>query len=118
MDLLLRMGKKPQRLGLDLHLFSVVIVHRNLQKYAETPGIPETKFSYFTVLQKDLHLLFFSTSFIDRYSCLLYKSDCLVYMFLYFSHFQLQFLFKMSQNSFLKAIIFAKNGKLQGDKKY
>lgn len=110
-------GTKPQRSGLDLHLFSVaVMVYRNLQKNAETSGKSETKFSYFTVLQKDLHLFFFSTSFIDRYSCLFYTSDCLVYMFLYFFHFQLQFLFKMSRNSFLKAIIFAKKDKLQEDK--
>lgn len=75
-------GTNSQRSGLDLHLFSVVvIVHRNLQKYAKTPRKSKTKFSYFTVLQKHLHLFFFSASFIDRYSCLFYPIDCLVYMF-------------------------------------
>lgn len=111
-------GTRPKRSALDLYSFSVVVtIHRNLQKYAETPGKSETKFSYFTVLQKDPCLFFFSTSFIDRYSCLFYTSDCVVYMFLYFFHFQLQFLFKMSWNSFLKSVIFLKKGTLQGDKK-
>lgn len=46
-------GTKPQRSGLDLHLFSVaVMVQRNLQRYAETPGKPEKKFSYFSFHNK------------------------------------------------------------------